>query len=90
LRSPNVSNTNNSRIVNTSGVLNNNNSNNSNAISPDCIVSELKVNFLKKIEIKTNICKELLSCPLKRQIVNVDATYLLISKCCYKQHSFFY
>lgn len=35
LRSPNVSNTNNTRNVNTDGSLNNNNANNTNGLAPD-------------------------------------------------------
>lgn len=41
LRSPNVGNANNARNVNNStGALNNNNANNSNAVAPDCILSQ--------------------------------------------------
>lgn len=36
LRTPNVGNANNSRNVNTSGSLDNNNANNGNGASPDC------------------------------------------------------
>lgn len=39
LRSPNVGNSNNPRIVNTDGDLNNNNANNSNGLAPDWIFS---------------------------------------------------
>lgn len=37
LRTPNPSNGNNERIVNTSGALDNNNSNNTNGVAADCI-----------------------------------------------------
>ena len=37
LRSPNPGNANNARIVNSSGAVNNNNANNSNAVAPDCM-----------------------------------------------------
>ena len=39
LRSPNPGNANNPRIVNSSGAVNNNNANNSNAVAPDCMDS---------------------------------------------------
>ena len=39
LRSPNPGNANNARIVNSSGAVNNNNANNSNAVAPDCMDS---------------------------------------------------
>lgn len=39
MRSPNPSNANNARNVNTSGGLNNNNANNSNGVVPDCVTS---------------------------------------------------
>ncbi|MBQ9698236.1 MAG: hypothetical protein IJV46_06835 [Acidaminococcaceae bacterium] len=42
LRSPNPGNANNVRIVNTSGAVNNNNANNSNAVAPDCMDSQTK------------------------------------------------
>ena len=45
LRSPNVSNANNARNVNTSGVVNNNNANNSIGLAPDCVYSQLKVSL---------------------------------------------
>lgn len=40
LRSPNPGNANNVRNVNTSGALNNNNANNTNAVAPDCMDSQ--------------------------------------------------
>lgn len=43
LRSPNPSNANNARNVNTSGALNNNNANNANGVGADCVDSEHKV-----------------------------------------------
>ena len=43
LRSPNPGNANNVRNVNTSGAVNNNNVNNANGLSPDCVYSQLKV-----------------------------------------------
>ncbi len=43
LRSPNVSNSNNVRYVNTDGTLNNNNANNAYGAAPDCVYSQLKV-----------------------------------------------
>ena len=38
LRSPNPSNANNERNVNSSGALNNNNANNSNGVVPACVI----------------------------------------------------
>ena len=49
LRSPNVSNSNNVRNVNTSGSLNNNNANNAYGVAPDCVYSQFKVSFIAEI-----------------------------------------
>lgn len=75
LRSPNVGNTNNTRNVNTSGTLNNNNANNANGLSPDYVNCSLKVS--PKDRNQCNKRKELISCPVKRQTMNIDTGHFL-------------
>lgn len=74
LRSPNVGNTNNTRNVNTSGTLNNNNANNANGLSPDYVNCSLKVSPQGRNQRIRR--KELISCPVKRQIKSIDVTHL--------------
>lgn len=49
LRSPNPSNANNVRNVNTDGSLSNNNANNSNGVAVDCEKSPFKVDFSRNL-----------------------------------------
>lgn len=65
LRSPNVTNSNNVRNVNTDGSLNNNNANNVNGVAPDCVESECKVSPMGGNQSAT--LKEHLSQPVKRR-----------------------
>ena len=85
LRSPNVGNTNNTRNVNTSGTLNNNNANNTNGLSPDYVNCSLKVS--PKDRNQCNKRKELISCPIKRQTMNIDAGHFFE---CFRLCTIFY
>ena len=59
LRTPNPSNANNERNINTSGTLNNNNANNGNGASPDYISARMSKSVVKR----GHLCKERFSQP---------------------------
>ncbi len=68
-----MTNSNNVRLVNTSGALNNNNANNSNGVAPDCALRQHKVDL--RVEIRAYTQGTYILSP-KGRMVNVDVIYL--------------